>query len=166
MPGVVISTSVRTGPSTVTVRKSSQLFVVGLAERGPSNEAVLVESLADFEDVFGGYRSDSYLHPTVQTFFEEGGTRAYVGRAVGASATAGTLTLDATGGTDVITLTANGAGDWSADVDVQVVNTGSAFRIILFYQDDQVYTTGIVTSSSQAVDNRNCYIFVAGSRQN
>lgn len=155
MPGVVISTSVRTGPSTVTVRKSSQLFVVGLAERGPSNEAVLVESLADFEDVFGGYRSDSYLHPTVQTFFEEGGTRAYVGRAVGASATAGTLTLDGAGGVDVITLTANGAGDWSADVDVQVVNTGSAFRIILFYQDDQVYTTGIVTSSSQAVGRIN-----------
>lgn len=154
MPGVVISTSVRTGPSTATVRESSQLFVVGLAQRGPSDEAVLIESLAEFEDVFGGYRSDSYLHPTVETFFEEGGTRCYVVRAVGASATAGELTLT-NGGSDVITLTANGAGDWSEDVDVQVVNSGSSFKINLYFEDDIVYTTGTVTSSSQAVGRIN-----------
>lgn len=155
MPGVVISTSVRTGPSTATVRESSQLFVVGLAQRGPSNEAVLVESLADFEDVFGGYRSDSYLHPTVETFFEEGGTRAYVVRSVGASATVGELTLQDGSANDVITLTANGAGDWSEDVDVQVINSGSTFKINLYFLDDLVYTTGTVTSSSQAVGRIN-----------
>jgi hypothetical protein len=94
MPGVVISTSVRTGPSTATVRESSQLFVVGLADRGPSDEAVLVQSIAEFEAMFGDYRSDSYLHPTVETFFEEGGTQAYVARVVGASATVGTLVLN------------------------------------------------------------------------
>ena len=55
MPGVVISTSVRTGPSTATVRESSQLFIVGKTERGPSDEAILVESLSDFEDMFGGF---------------------------------------------------------------------------------------------------------------
>lgn len=154
MPGVVISTSVRTGPSTATVRESSQLFIVGLAERGPSDESVLIESLAEFEDVFGGYRSDSYLHPTVETFFEEGGTRCYVVRTVGASATVGELTLQ-NGGDDVITLTANGAGDWSDDVSVQVVNSGSSFKINLYYDNDVVYTTGTVTSSSQAVGRIN-----------
>ena len=68
MPGVVISTAVRTGPSSTTIRESSQLFVVGLAERGPSDEAVLVESLQDFEFKFGEYISTSYLHPTIETF--------------------------------------------------------------------------------------------------
>jgi len=154
MPGVVISTSVRTGPSTATVRESSQLFIVGLAERGPSDESVLIESLAEFEDVFGGYRSDSYLHPTVETFFEEGGTRAHVVRAVGASATAGELTIE-NAGSDVITFTANGAGDWSEDVDVEVVNTGTSFRINLYFEDKLIYTTGTVTSSSQAVGRIN-----------
>ncbi len=57
MPGVVISTAVRTGPSSTTVRESSQLFVVGLAERGPSDEAVLIQSLADFELNFGEFIS-------------------------------------------------------------------------------------------------------------
>jgi phage tail sheath protein FI len=155
MPGVVISTSVRTGPSTATVRESSQLFVVGLTERGPSDEPVLVESLAEFEDVFGGYLSYSYMHPTMETFFEEGGTRAYVARAVGASATVGELTLQ-DGGTDVITLTANGAGAWSADVDVEVTHpTASTFKINLYYNGALKYTTGNVSSASQAAGRIN-----------
>ena len=155
MPGVVISTSVRTGPSAATVRESSQLFIVGLTERGPSDEPVLVESLAEFEDVFGGYQSYSYTHPTMETFFEEGGTRAYVARAVGASATVGELTLQ-DGGDDVITLTANGAGDWSANVEVEVTHpTGSTFKINLYYDGVLKYTTGNVSSASQAVGRIN-----------
>jgi len=155
MPGVVISTSVRTGPSTATTRESSQLFVVGLSQRGPSDEAILIESIADFEDVFGDYISTSYLHPTVEAFFEEGGTRAYVARVVGASATIGELTLQ-DGGDDVITLTANGAGDWSGDVEVEVTHpTGSTFKINLYYNGDLKYSTGTVSTSSQAVGRIN-----------
>lgn len=156
MPGVVISTSVRTGPSTATVRESSQLFIVGLTERGPSDEPVLVESLAEFEDVFGGYQSYSYTHPTLETFFEEGGTRAYVARAVGASATVGELTLQ-DGGDDVITLTANGAGAWSADVDIAVTHpTASTFKIDIYYGGGSPkYTTGNVSTAAQAVGRIN-----------
>lgn len=155
MPGVVISTSVRTGPSTATVRESSQLFIVGLAERGPSSEAVLVESIADFENIFGGYKSDSYLHPLVECFFEEGGTRAYVTRTVGASALVGGLNLN-DGSDPVITITANGAGDWSEDVEIEVTNpTVSSFKINLYYQSTLVYTTGTVTSAAQAVGRIN-----------
>jgi phage tail sheath protein FI len=155
MPGVVISTSVRTGPSTATVRESSQLFIVGLTERGPSDEPVLIESLSDFEDIFGGYLSYSYMHPTLETFFEEGGTRAYVARAVGASATVGTLTLQ-DGGDDVITITANGAGAWSGDVDVAVTHpTGSTFKIDVYYAGELKYSTGNVSTASQAVGRIN-----------
>lgn len=155
MPGVVISTSVRTGPSTDTVRESSQLFIVGLTERGPSSEPVLVENLAQFEEIFGGYQSYSYMHPTLETFFEEGGTRAYVGRTVGASATVGELVLQ-DGATDVITLTANGAGAWSGDVDVEVTHpTGSTFKINIYYDGDLKYSTGTVSTSSQAVGRIN-----------
>jgi phage tail sheath protein FI len=132
------------------------LFIVGLTERGPSDEPVLVESLADFEAVFGGYQSYSYTHPTLETFFEEGGTRAYVARAVGASATVGELTLQ-NGGDDVITLTANGAGAWSADVEVAVsYPTPSTFKIDIYYGGGSPkYTTGSVSSASQAVGRIN-----------
>jgi hypothetical protein len=91
----------------------------------------------------------------METFFEEGGTRAYVARAVGASATVGELTLQ-DGGTDVITLTANGAGAWSADVDVEVTHpTASTFKINLYYNGALKYTTGNVSSASQAAGRIN-----------
>ena len=59
MPGVVISTAVRTGPSSATVRESSQLFVVGTASKGTTAAAVLIESLEQFENEFGGFLSTS-----------------------------------------------------------------------------------------------------------
>ena len=149
MPGVVISTSVRTGPSTATVRESSQLFVVGLADRGPSDEAVLVQSIAEFEAMFGDYRSDSYLHPTVETFFEEGGTQAYVARAVGASATVGNLSLVNSSAVNCITLTANGPGAWSSTVGVVVTNNTSTAKLDLYSAGVLVYSTGNCSSSSQ-----------------
>jgi phage tail sheath protein FI len=160
MPGVVISTSVRTGPSSATIRESSQLFVVGQAERGPSDAAVLVESLAEFEAIFGEYMSTSYLHPTIETFFEEGGTRAYIGRVVGPAAVIGEITLTSAsggGGSDVIALTANGAGDWSDNLDVEVTQPtpGTNFKINFYYNDVLVYSTGTVTTSTQAAGRIN-----------
>jgi hypothetical protein len=156
MPGVVISTAVRTGPSSATVRESSQLFVVGLAERGAVGEAVLVQSLAEFEHMFGGYVSYSYLHPTVETFFEEGGTQAYISRVVGADAESGTLVLEDADEDPVLTIDANGAGAWSSDVEVTVTQpTGTTFAVIISYQGDPVYSTGNVTSVAQAAGRIN-----------
>lgn len=157
MPGVVISTSVRTGPSTTTVRESSQLFVVGLTERGPSDEPVLIQNLGEFEDVFGDYLTGTYTHSTVETFFEEGGTRAYVARAIGsASATVGSIVLYDSA-EPVITLTANGAGAWSSDVEVVVTQptAGSTFKIDIWYNGVQKYSTGTVSTSTQAAGRIN-----------
>jgi hypothetical protein len=157
MPGVVISTAVRTGPSATTVRESSQLFVVGKAERGPADEAVLVESIADFEATFGGYLSGSYLHPTVETFFEEGGTQCYIARTIGASATSGTLELDNSSAAGVLTIDANGPGAWSADIDVEVISVvaGVSFKVNIYFQSTLVYSTGTVTSAAQAAGRIN-----------
>jgi phage tail sheath protein FI len=156
MPGVVISTAVRTGPSSATVRESSQLFVVGLAERGATQEAVLVQSLAEFEHMFGGYVAYSYLHPTVETFFEEGGTQAYVSRVVGPDATTGSLDLLDGDDNTVLTISANGPGAWSEEVQVSVTHpTGSTFAVVVVYEGETVYTTGSVTSAAQAAGRIN-----------
>ena len=155
MPGVVISTSVRTGPSTTTVRESSQLFVVGLTERGPSDEPILIQNLGEFEDTFGDYLTGTYTHSTLETFFEEGGTRAYVARAVGASATVGSLALN-DGGVAALTLTANGAGAWSANVGIVVTApTATTFKIDIYYSGVQKYSTGTVSTTSQAAGRIN-----------
>ena len=101
MPGVIVQTAVRVGPNASSAVETSQAFFVGKAARGPSTEAKLVTSLAEFQAIYGGYAAYSYLHPTVQSFFEEGGTRAWISRVVGANATTGALTL-AAGGVGVV----------------------------------------------------------------
>lgn len=71
MPGIQISTAVRTGPANTTIRETSQAFFVGQALRGPVDEALLVTSLEDFELKYGGYTSGSFLHPTVESFLKK-----------------------------------------------------------------------------------------------
>jgi len=161
MPGVSISTSVRTGPSATLLNESSQAFFVGKAERGPVNEAVLVFSLGNFEDIFGGFVTGSFLHPTVETFFEEGGTQCYISRVVGPAATSGLLNLvdEETPGNTTIILTANGPGAWSSAIGAQVTDgTVAGTRVVKIFKDSvQVATTGNCTTREQIVGKLNLH---------
>jgi phage tail sheath protein FI len=156
MPGVSITTAVRTGPTSATVRNSSQAFFVGLAQRGPVDEGILVTSLSEFEETFGGYVTYAYLHPTVQTFFEEGGTQCYIARVVGPNATTASLSLNegGVGGSDCITLTANGPGDWAHDIEIVVTASGSLRNIKIYYGNSSVpvYQTGNKATTAALVN--------------
>ena len=154
MPGVTITTAVRTGPTSTSVRASSQAFFVGLADRGPADEAVFVTSLAEFEETFGGYVTYAYLHPTVQTFFEEGGTQCYIARVVGPAAVSAQNVLNegGVGGSDCIRLTANGPGTWAHDMTIQVVASSSNKNIILRYNGTTVYSTGLKSTTAALVN--------------
>lgn len=151
MPGVTISTAVRTGPSSATIRESSQAFFVGLAQRGPTGAAVKVASLSEFQETFGNYATYASLHPTVQAFFEEGGTQCYIARVVGPNATSGSLDLEASAAA-VITLTAVGEGDWSEDLEAEVVASGSLRNIRLYYSGNLIYSTGLKSSNDALVN--------------
>ena len=154
MPGIVVNTSVRTGPSTTNISPTATFFIVGRTERGPSDEAKLVTSLADYESRYGGFVSGAYTHQQVQTFFEEGGAQVYVSRVVGPSATVGTAELAVTGGN--IEFTAVGAGDWSLDqLEAEIVAIGSGHAIKLYLNDTLVYNTGECASPAIAVNKLN-----------
>ena len=153
MPGVVINTAVRTGPTGNTVRETSQAFFVGQIGRGPTNASVRVDSIEEFEAVYGGYVSYGYLYDTVATFFEEGGTRAYIARVVGPAATAGTLTIDDDSAAASLQIDAQGAGAWSANIEVQIrAGIGNGTRALdLFYEGNIVFSTGdCLTAESMA----------------
>jgi hypothetical protein len=151
MPGVVVTTAVRTGPNGANVAPSSTFFVCGTAQRGPTDEAKLITSVSDFEEVYGTYVSSNTLHQHVRTFFEEGGTRCYVSRVVGASATAGNLSL----GSADMTLTAANAGSWSSNLSATVTAVNSNFVLKIFYNGSLVYSTGEVASVQAATDKIN-----------
>lgn len=155
MPGIVVNTSVRTGPSTINQAPSATWFVVGETERGPSSEAKKVTSLADYESVFGGYVSYGAVHQQVQTFFEEGGAEVYVSRVVGASATAGTRGLPATSTGNAVVLTAVGEGPWSSDMAAQVVSLGTGKNLKITLNGELVYATGEVADAEALVNRVN-----------
>lgn len=151
MPGIVVNTSVRSGPSAVNQNPAATFFVVGRTERGEAGAPRLIGSLSDYETVFGQFISTGVVHQQVQTFFEEGGAQVYVSRIVGASATAGTLEIAGSGGSGTaLTLTAVGEGPWSADLSVAVTTLGSGLQVRLFLDNSLVYTTGEVSGSAAA----------------
>ena len=165
MPGIQISTAVRTGPTNATVRESSQAFFVGKASRGPVDEALLVTSLEDFELKYGGFVSGYYLHPTVEAFFEEGGTQCYVVRVEKANAVAASATVpnDLATPTTAITMTANGPGTWAngaAGGLTWTVSAGSitgARSLTLYLDGDVIMTTGSCTTTAQMVGKINTH---------
>jgi hypothetical protein len=135
------------------------MFLAGLTERGPDGTVHLITSLSDYQDIFGGVATAGYTHQTIETFFEEGGSRAYVSRVIGSSATEATLELDKTGGTAVITLTAAGKGTWAHGGALQARVTqpsaGTNFKIFIDLNGTNVYVTSTHTTVAAAVNEIN-----------
>lgn len=122
-PGVEVTTQVLAGPST-TGDTSGRFFVAGLTERGPIDAPLLVSSLAQYTDTFGGRQSYTPIYDALSTFFAEGGGQAVVCRVTGPAGTVGTLDLQDRGAAPAATLTINAAnpGAWSTDVTVEVAD--------------------------------------------
>jgi phage tail sheath protein FI len=170
MPGITITTTVRNGPVEPTTSNSSQAFFVGKAERGPINRALLVKGMGDFELKYGPYVSGYYLHSTVQSFFEEGGTQCYVARVEkttsGTASVAATATIpnDVATPSTAITLTADGPGTWAnggAGVGLQwtiAVGSVTGSRILNVYLNGALLvSTGSCTTTAQMVGKINTH---------
>ena len=100
---------------------------VGLAERGPViGQPQLVTSFADYTRMYGGYLSKAgygdarYLPYAVEQFFANGGSRAYIMRAVPGDAKAASLT------TGALRITAANPGAWAEKMRVTVVPSSKA----------------------------------------
>lgn len=158
MPGVSISTAVRTGPSTASTNPAATFFVVGETARGIDTVARRVTSLEAYETAFGGYEANKYTYQQVRTFFEEGGSVAYVARATASGGVRASKALLADpSSAPGITLTAVGKGTWGNSIHVAVVNSASeSFTMSIYYgaaatADTLIYTSPSFTSLSEAV---------------
>lgn len=155
MPGVTVTTAVRTGPSGDGDIEAGQLFIVGETERGTTTDATLVRSFSEYVAEYGNYVAGN-IWPHVKAFFEEGGARCYVGRVVGPSATAGTIDIDDGVASAVLTLTAANPGSWSQNLDVQVLasdgGAAGSFRLRFWLDDIEVLTTRDLTDKTDAAN--------------
>lgn len=100
---------------------------IGLAERGPVvGQPQLVTSFADYKRIYGGYLSEAgygsarFLPYAVEQFFANGGSRAYIMRAVPNDAKAAAIT------TGALKITAANPGAWAEDLRVTVSASSKA----------------------------------------
>jgi len=148
MVGIKVTTGVRVGPSGTNAAPASTLFIAGTAVRGPVNRARLVLGMSQFESIYGPYSSSYTLWDNVKTFFEEGGTRCYVGRALGTTQTAASVTLPATSGNALI-LTAANPGTWANTtvptkygLQAVIAVSGSDVTATIRYLNEEIWTGG------------------------
>jgi len=100
---------------------------VGLAERGPViGQPQLITSFADYKRMYGGYLSEAaygdarFLPYAVEQFFMNGGSRAYIMRAVPGDAKVGSVTAG------VLKVSAANPGAWSENMRVTIVPSHKA----------------------------------------
>ena len=149
-PGVYIE-ELPSGSRPIAPVGTSTAAFIGVAQKGPVNQATLITNFSDFQKIFGGpYRvlkgtQEFYLFYSVQHFFAQGGTRCYIVRIVhygdpevantiAATAAArdfnGTL-ADNSAVAPALTISAISPGLWgSQELEAQVV-TSSKFTALL-----------------------------------
>lgn len=157
MPGVSISTAVRTGPVSTGVAPASTFFLVGETERGTDGAAIKVASLADYATAFGGYEANKHTYQQVRTFFEEGGAEAYIARATAAAGVKATLALQAEPSSAAgVTLTAVGKGVWGNDIYAVATNNSTTFAVEIYYGGtaitNQIFAGSGYVSLSEFID--------------
>lgn len=98
---------------------------IGRAERGPVDEPVRIQSLAEYDRRFGGLWADSMMSHSIRHFFRNGGTDAIIVR-VHNSGVAATFTLHGEAGP--LMLEAANPGSWAdnlaIEIDHQIQNPG------------------------------------------
>ena len=103
-PGVH-TMEVPSGVRTVIGASTSNLAIIGHFPRGPVDEAVRVTSWGDVERIFGGLDRRFVAPYTLQEFYQQGGSTAYVVRIAFRNATAVLTTTE-----DALVVTAKEAG--------------------------------------------------------
>ncbi len=159
-PGVYVE-EVDTGPKPIEGVSTSTSGMVGITERGPVGVPTLVTGFADFRRQFGGYLDRRafpdawYLPHAVEGFFNNGGKRLYIVRALPAAATSSvTYLADRAIPTTVTTTLKEKA--IAGTKQLKLANVTDVERKMLFKLDDRHFTEYVrVADETNAVDTTN-----------
>lgn len=76
-PGVYVE-EVESGSKPIEAGATNIVGFLGIAEKGPINEAVLVTNWTQYSKLFGGMHTGGWLGHAVYQFFQNGGTKCYI----------------------------------------------------------------------------------------
>lgn len=101
----------RSGARTITGLPTGIGGIVGITPMGPANKGVRVNSLSQYERVFGGPSPETFMYEAAQGFFENGGSDLFVSRVIANDGTNTAASATITDGTTAaLTATAVGPG--------------------------------------------------------
>ncbi len=137
-PGVYINESLTPLAQAVSTPGQSVAAFVGTNKAGGPTTPTLVSSFQQFVSVYGGFGDNSDLLPfAVYSYFNNGGTQAYIQRAVASDAVAASVTLMDSETTPAATLkvSAISPGAWGDQIYLDVVAgaTGSGTFDLVVY---------------------------------
>jgi uncharacterized protein len=121
-PGVYYEPVDASAPGIAAVRTDIAGFV-GIAERGPVDTPLPVESWRQFRAHFGGFLGSAFLAYAVRGFFENGGQRCWVVRVAAPPFQTASTTLSATSGAPLWRIAASSPGSWGNTLTVRVTET-------------------------------------------
>ena len=148
-PSVTV-TSGSSAPTTSPPTDTGTWFVTGLFERGPTDVPVLCRSYAQVLTTFGAREAATYMHDALQTFFEEGGSRVYVARAVGPAPVLATITAKNGSSENTLQIDAASYGAWANDVDVVIVGASTTRTYTVKEDGVTVEEEGPFTTNAEA----------------
>ncbi len=132
-PGVYIE-ELPSGVHTITGVATSIAAFVGWAPQGPTDQATLVLSWADFQRQFGGLDSRSLLGYAVNQFFMNGGQQAYIIRLADSTAATASVTIGAAPKSLIVN--AINQGGWANSYQIAIKNSTASpgrFQLQVLY---------------------------------
>jgi phage tail sheath protein FI len=157
-PGVYVE-EVSSGIKPIEGVGTSTGAFVGLAERGPIREPVLVTNWTQFTATFGGFIARGYLAYAVFQFFNEGGTKCYVVRA--AKGTDEQLKRAAKEFND-LRVAGSSEGEWGNQIRIKIDDEAPApgaqaradyFKLTVLYKDKEVEAFDNLTMDENKEDH-------------
>jgi phage tail sheath protein FI len=145
-PGVYIE-EVPGGARPIEAVGTSTAAFVGIAVKGPLDEARFITNFSEYQETYGGYVSDnfvgkSYLAYSVFHFFQNGGTACYVVR-VEDGARSAEVDLYTAEGLRTMTVKAVSPGSWGNDLRVAIggaTTSETGFNMYVLKGDEIVET--------------------------
>jgi phage tail sheath protein FI len=111
--------------------KSCLTGFVGIAERGPLNEPVFIESLGAYREVFGGFDTAGSLPMSVYSYFQCGGSRCIVVRTANErTACRARLAVKCLRGGQIV-FEASSAGLWGNYITARIWHSEGSFSLSL-----------------------------------
>lgn len=138
-PGVYVE-EVSSGIRPIQAAGTSTAAFIGIAERGPLNEAVKVFNFTEYQNLYGSFLNSSFLSHSVYQFFNNGGSQCYIVR-VGANLVTANIVLKDRGSTaqPSLTISAKSSGVWGNQLAVQITDSSNdpanEFNLLVYRQD-------------------------------